>query len=362
MAPEEPLHQCSNARCNATSALTPLSPCDRCEKVVYCSSKCEAASWLTHKTACRLRGYVVKFHVEPGRVDNPPVTRILSCPAKATLSQLHKAVQVAFGWTSSSSSSFYFPILDVLNTEYVKVSQEQSQDLLERMPMLAMGPNNFDPNYEFPAQGGLELAVGVPELPTLAQALNPGEELAFQDAEGFVARRSMFSSEPASELEENPQPPSAILGLVEPDECKLYQLFDNPKYQGLEMAYVHDKGGGSEDWWEHRMTVTGLGDFTEEFACLDGTGHPISEGNGGPRGWERLKSMYRITNPELPVKIALRRYEWSPNGDPRGLRGALVHDWDRDQVNRDIRSMTYRSAARTLAEMTLDRFRRQSQG
>ncbi|XXG98647.1 hypothetical protein Hte_004974 [Hypoxylon texense] len=341
MLPPLPFHACSSPICSSISQ-EPIRPCDRCQKVAYCSRKCEIVSWALHKPVCHLRNYIVKFQAAPDVVDNPPVVRILSCPALATLSELHEAVKIAFGWTSPGA--FYFAILDDLNPDYVKVTQEESQDLVQHILALSVGSLNLDPNYDFPSPG----EVWQPGIPTLQKAADALIQLPVQDqSEEFLARMPKVPS-PSDRYAKQPL---KIQSLIKPDECKLYQLFDNPRCQRLGMAYIHDKGG--RDWWEHSMTVTGLADFTDctdEFECVGGSGHPMSEGKGGPRCWELLKSIYKNPRPNQLRDRIRRWYEASSNGDPRGLEGHMIHEWDRDRINRDLRSMADRGrgAARAL--------------
>lgn len=221
--------ECSSPICYKNSFVTPPTRCDRCQKVAYCSRKCELVSWPAHKAVCRLRNYIIKFEAAPDEVDNPPVNRILSCPARATLYELHKAVQRAFDWTSPSA--FYFALLDVWNPDYVRVSQEESEDLVQQMSALSVGSLNLDPYYEFPPpEVTRKWAAGIPRLEAAADALI---KLPFQEQpEEFVARMAEISSK-FDATGKKARQPLKILGLIKPDECKLYQLFDNPRYQGM---------------------------------------------------------------------------------------------------------------------------------
>ncbi|KAH6982378.1 mynd domain-containing protein, partial [Ilyonectria destructans] len=106
--------KCGNAVCTTSSASPPdsnsLRLCSRCRRAAYCSPECQSAAWPSHKRACVRPNYIVKFHLAPGQITNPPVTRTLSCPAHAVFYVLHLALQTAFGW--ATTHSFDFAVVD----------------------------------------------------------------------------------------------------------------------------------------------------------------------------------------------------------------------------------------------------------
>ncbi|KAH8743584.1 hypothetical protein F5883DRAFT_440820 [Diaporthe sp. PMI_573] len=117
------------------------------------------------------------------------------------------------------------------------------------------------------------------------------------------------------------------------DKYKLFQLLDDPQYQGREIVYTYDFG----DNWEHYLTVTGRAEPTRDFVCLDGLGHYVAEGSGSTPGWEQVKAAYRATHPSLEQKERRFWFEnQASNCDPMGLAGDRVNVWDRDQINRDL--------------------------
>lgn len=59
-----------------------------------------------HKKSCVRPNYVIKFHLCPGRITDPPVVRTLSCPADAPFYALHLSLQKAFGWEATHSFDF----------------------------------------------------------------------------------------------------------------------------------------------------------------------------------------------------------------------------------------------------------------
>lgn len=85
------------------------------------------------------------------------------------------------------------------------------------------------------------------------------------------------------------------------------------------------------------MTVESRAEATDDFVCLDGTGHPVAEDVGGNNGWKELKAAYRT---QRPNKEQREKREWfekfALNGDARGLGGELASEWDIAKVNRDL--------------------------
>lgn len=104
-------NKCGNSDCTKSSPdPDSLQWCSRCRKTAYCSRECQSAAWSSHKGACFRPNYIIKFHLSPGHITNPPVTRTLSCPAHAVFYMLHLALQTAFGW--ATTHSFDIAVLD----------------------------------------------------------------------------------------------------------------------------------------------------------------------------------------------------------------------------------------------------------
>ncbi|KAK3375624.1 hypothetical protein B0T24DRAFT_571961 [Lasiosphaeria ovina] len=120
------------------------------------------------------------------------------------------------------------------------------------------------------------------------------------------------------------------------EDFKLWQLFDDPKYQNHEIVYTYD----FSDNWEHRLTITGRADATEHFAVLSGTGHPVAEDFGGVRGWQDLKAAYLAKEPTPEQR---GRREWfetrASNADSRGLGAGNVDVWDMEAINAELPDM-----------------------
>lgn len=103
--------KCGNAECpNPPDNTTKLLLCGRCKEVSYCSKNCQEATWPTHKTLCQRQNYIIEFQLHPDDIQNPTVSRTLSCPADATFQKLHLALQGAFGW--GRAHCFDFAVLD----------------------------------------------------------------------------------------------------------------------------------------------------------------------------------------------------------------------------------------------------------
>jgi hypothetical protein len=105
--------------------------CSRCRKTRYCSQACQTAAWPSHKGVCRRQNYILKFHLHPDRITDPPVVRVLSCPADLPFLFLHMALQTAFGWTNTHS--FDFTVKDptyALPDDPMELYMRQSQNII----------------------------------------------------------------------------------------------------------------------------------------------------------------------------------------------------------------------------------------
>ncbi|KAI1375618.1 hypothetical protein F4677DRAFT_421886 [Hypoxylon crocopeplum] len=195
MASKASSQECGNPECNATSTPQVLLECARCDTVSYCSKECQIAAWPVHKPTCRRQNYIIKFHVAPDIITNPPVVRTLSCPADALFSHLDMALQVAFGW--ASTHSFHFA---VSNPDFVLPSPEECDRIAHQMLRLRMM--------------GLENDASMPRE-FLFRVVDPSMDVALLADRANQPYRS------------HPNTPE-----VGADDYKLYQLFDDPKYKG----------------------------------------------------------------------------------------------------------------------------------
>jgi len=103
--------------------------CSRCKAVPYCSRDCQASDWTEHKKSCEKQNFILKvrwsdsiitagtdvviqilgardFLKDPDGRSAPDAYRTLSAPYQATLEELHRAIQIAFGYTGESSWDF----------------------------------------------------------------------------------------------------------------------------------------------------------------------------------------------------------------------------------------------------------------
>lgn len=272
-----------------------FSLCSRCRTIAYCSRDCQAASWTTHKTDCKRPNYVIKFHLHPGKIINPPVIRTLSCPSDADLYTLHLALQLAFGWATRHTFDFA-----VLNPDHVPIPEDnisQRAQLLEIQVATGQNPASMTPEY-------------------LIRFTDPITQTRYHQGtdQSFACQRRHPRTKQKNA-----------------DKHKLYQLLDDPQWAGKEIVYVYDFG----DNWEHFLTVEGRAARSDNFQVLSGTGHYVAEDVGSFTGWEELKRAYRASDPteeQRNRKIWFERV--ARNADPRGLAGGRVSYFEKDEINR----------------------------
>ncbi|KAN0076447.1 Protein MM3350-like domain containing protein [Elaphomyces granulatus] len=119
-------------------------------------------------------------------------------------------------------------------------------------------------------------------------------------------------------------------------KVRLFKVLDDPKTKGNTIHYNYDFGDG----WEHVITCIGRTPATPHFVCLDGEGHGCAEDVGGPSGWEELLKAYDAETPTKDQKMTMKWFEtFASNKDPRGLRGDLKWQWDKDGVNAALRGL-----------------------
>jgi hypothetical protein len=149
---------------------------------------------------------VIKFHLNPGEITNPPVVRTISCPSSVTFMSLHQAIQTAFDWATTHSFDFA-----------VK-----------------------DPDFDH-ASGG-----GNPLLDMIKQSMNmTGKPVGTMGNDESMPREYMLRvTEPAEPAGGGQFGPGAIDRMHEgrrrhprtveksSEKYKLWRLFDNAEYQG----------------------------------------------------------------------------------------------------------------------------------
>ncbi|OTB02538.1 hypothetical protein M426DRAFT_24692 [Hypoxylon sp. CI-4A] len=206
---------------------------------------------------------------------------------------LHAAsvyLHVAFAWASSHSFDFA-----VVNPDYDPAEEEEdAADLYQyRMMMSSMGQS---PDPAMPQE-------------YLFRATDPTPETPFAN----VDRMHQGSRTHPRTVERKA------------DKYKLYQLFDDPVYQGKQITYTYDFG----DNWDHFLTMQGRAEATDKFVCVDGGGHEVAEDVGGSGGWAALKAAYRT---DTPTQEQLDKRDWyendCSNGNMLGLEGDYVNEWN----------------------------------
>ncbi|KAK7741905.1 hypothetical protein SLS62_010882 [Diatrype stigma] len=213
MSSQENPQKCGNPKCTTAPPLpdsgappsSTLLKCGRCKKEAYCSRPCQAAAWPRHKRSCVRPNYIIKFQLSPEYVTDPPVSRTLSCPADAVFYHLHMALQVAFGWSTTHSFDFA-----VANPDYVS-------------PFAANGGVGADGQPDFSALmehlKRMNPAHGAdPSAPQeyLFRVVDPVEQTMFSGVDRVHEGGRRHPNTPEKKA----------------DNYKLYQLFDDPKYQG----------------------------------------------------------------------------------------------------------------------------------
>ncbi|KAI0152996.1 MM3350-like domain-containing protein [Xylariaceae sp. FL1272] len=299
MSATTPTQKCGNAECTTQNDVSALRKCARCQKETYCSKECQAGQWNTHKQSCRRPNYTIHFEVFPGRIKNPAVTRVLSCPADATFYQLHRAIQTAFNWASTHSFDF-----GVVNPDYSPPTE--MADVIAQMRN--RGPDGVTNDPSSPQE-------------YFFRVVDPTPYSQYYGIDRMHEGSRKHPNQPEKKA----------------NAYKLYQLFDNEKYSGNQIVYTYDFG----DNWEHFLTITGRADATRNFTCLEGTGHGIAEDVGNIKGWNDLKAAYRATNPTKDQREKRKWYEsMASNGDRQGLAGARVDLFEKDKLNNLLKKIS----------------------
>ncbi|KAE9971120.1 hypothetical protein BLS_002770 [Venturia inaequalis] len=282
--------KCSVCSKEASESTPKLLTCSRCKDTKYCSKECQTSVWETHKTTCRRPNYILHFHLAPDDIQDPAVTRTLSCPSTATFDDLHEALQIAFGW--ANTHAYDFAVFDPDCEE-----ETGTPDLTDFIRRLQGGTTDSDPR-EF-------------LLRISAKETNPGMMMMKVDKMHEGRRKHPRTVEKVAQ------------------RTKLWQILDDAKYTGQDMEYHYDFGDG----WNHEITLKGREKATDRFTCLEGTGHGVAE-DVKKDGWEELKEAYRTNRPNQEQKEKRHWYEYqSSNGNPAGLGGGKEFEWDKSAVD-----------------------------
>ena len=278
-----------------------LLQCGRCKTAAYCSTDCQKTDWPTHKEQCKRPNYIIRVRLCPdvdemswrlrATITDPPVERTLSCPSTATFSQLHQALQTAFGWATTHTYDFA-----ILDPEYRTVGMEEDEEN-SMLDMIQRSMGKVNPNS--PREYALRM---------VTKSTGPGVPIdAMHDGQ---RKHPRTVDKPAS-------------------STKLFQVLDTAQCRDGTLVYTYDFG----DRWEHLLTVTGREPASTKFRCSEGVGHPVAE-DVKQDGWADLKAAYRAQRPNKEQREQMQWFErQASNGDPRGLKNGREHEWDQEAVN-----------------------------
>lgn len=90
-----------------------------------------------------LNTYLLK--IELLSVENPRITRTLSCPANATFEDLHTAIQIAFGWANCHLHSFEVrPEASTWSTTILRISPDSAEDSDDDDPLRSESSEDYE--------------------------------------------------------------------------------------------------------------------------------------------------------------------------------------------------------------------------
>jgi hypothetical protein len=245
----------------------------------------------------------LEVKLAPGCIVDPPVTRTLSCPAAASFLDLHKALQVAFGW--ASTHTFDFKIKDL------NAKPPPKLNLMDHIAkMAAQDRANFE---------ALKSGRPAPE-----QDKGPRQNF-LRIIQWSVPPMGLQGGVDMMHNDSRVHPETPEVGAA---NVKLGKILE--QHKGAPIQYEYDFG----DSWEHEVTVVGRATATEVFLCTGGEGHGVAEDVGSYRGWQNLKKAYRTQRPTKEQKDKMRWFETqASNADPQGLANGRDRFFDRDAVN-----------------------------
>jgi len=218
---------------------------------------------MPNQAHCKRPNYILRFHLCPDKINNPPIWRTLSCPADATFQDLHEALQIAFGYASTHTYDFRIKDLEAeRQQEEAASAQNQEEAIMDMITKLTGATGkNIDEAY----------------LGTRSLLRITGPD-AREHIDHMHAMHRRHKNTPENKA----------------DRLKLHQVLDNPSYSNAPMQYEYDFG----DCWEHQMTLVSRAEkATDFFQCKAGEGHGVAEDVGSAKGWEELKLAYRSPSP-----------------------------------------------------------------
>ena len=259
---------------------------------------CQTKHWSEHKAHCKRPNYILKFHLCPDNITNPPIWRTLSCPAAATFHELHKALQVAFGYASTHTYDFRVKDLEAERQEEEEeaASENGMMDMVKKLMSASGKP--VDESY-----------LGTRSL---LRIVDPNTR-AYIDNMHSMHRRHKDTPEKKA------------------DRLKLYQVLDDSSYSNAPMQYEYDFG----DCWEHLITdVARAEEATDFFQCTAGEGRGVAEDVGSSKGWEDLKRAFRSQRQKIDQKEKMEWFEKkASNKDQHGLKNGGDKLWPKTEIN-----------------------------
>lgn len=272
--------------------------------VFYISS----STLLTSLPSIRRPNYLLKFHLEPKDIVDPAIHRTLSYPSTATFADLHRALQIAFGW--ADTHTYDFKIKDPV-IEAAWAAKEASMGLLDYIRRVERADRFGD------CSGNKQCLLRIVEDKPAGRPLTSSG----QPKVDFMHDGNRI----------HPKTPQKTGSKV-----RLFQVFDNDKYQGKPMEYEYDFG----DSWFHEITLLGRKDATSVFQCVAGDGHGCAEDVGSIKGWSNLKAAFRASRPSQEQKEDIRWYTHvASNGDHKGLGGGRDRIWVKETINAKLATL-----------------------
>ncbi|KAF2457285.1 hypothetical protein BDY21DRAFT_372067 [Lineolata rhizophorae] len=311
---------------------------------------------------------------------DPTITRVLSVPAAFSVLDLHRAIQVAMGWTASHLAKF--EVVD-------GVPEGGQRARVGRLDELRLGWGEGAKAAMRAAARRVYLEVRVDELGGLEES---GDGDGGADREGANAaaaaaagcgcdcdcpcrRKGARSQRAHSKSAASPPSPPPGFPPVKPAH-PVRSARDTPMPELFAALAVAEADDGNDapsraleytydfaDSWQHGVTVLGrslplaasslLSSSSDSFpaatatastphaVCVAGEGHPAAEDVGGPAAWEKgLKEAYKTARPNKEQGMRRGWFENScANGDAEGLGEGRVWVWDRVGVNGRLRGL-----------------------
>jgi hypothetical protein len=134
-------------------------------------------------------------------MDNPAIWRTLSCPAVATFKQLHRALQIAFGWATTQTYDF-----KVKDPDYKPEEHEEDEATMIQRLAAAFRRGAFRRGHNAPRENLLRI-IAKPQG-------------------GFGAIDDMHSG-----MRSHPQTPKK-----RSDKLKLYEMLEDARYRGSDLV------------------------------------------------------------------------------------------------------------------------------